>query len=361
MTPRKLARELRDYPATSFICLIWIAIFAAMTYCELADRSRFLTPARWLLLGFPGGDRFGDLTLGGLGQGQIWRLITCNFIHFSLIHLGLNLLAMYQLGSMVEEWYGSYQFLLIYAVLGGGGNLVSALIRYGMGSSANVHSGGGSVIIMGLVGMCAVVGWRARDRWGKTLSRLMMMFLLLTAIMGILLPGYIDNWGHAGGAMVGAPVGLADRRLLANRSKPSAWGMGMVAGLIMASCGAAQYIDDLRADPVRRQRDAIARSERLVKAAHDLTFMSRLLERGGGLDGVHEDLRILEQILDGPARAEISGLRTLVEGARNRPLSGEEKQQLEGRLERAIREVRQDYLLQQRRLRELPRTGRARR
>ena len=103
-----------------------------MTYHELADRNPFLTPSRWLLLGFPGGgDRFGDLTLRELGQGQVWRLITCNFIHFSLIHLALNLLAMYQLGSMVEEWYGSHQFVFIYALLGVGA--IWSRPRSGMG------------------------------------------------------------------------------------------------------------------------------------------------------------------------------------------------------------------------------------
>ena len=102
-----------------------------------------------------------------------------------------------------------------------------------------------------------------RDRWGKSLSRLMTLFLVLTAIMGILLPRYIDNWGHAGGALVGAPLGLADRRLLANRSKPSAWGMGVVAGLIMAGCGAAQFIEDRREAPARRERNLIARSDQL--------------------------------------------------------------------------------------------------
>ena len=209
MTLRKLARELRDYPATSAICLIWIAIFASMTYIELADQNPYLTPTRWLLLGLPGGGgRFGDLTLRELGQGQVWRLITCNFIHFSLIHLGLNLLAMYQLGSMVEEWYGSYQFVCVYAVLGGGGNLVSALIRYGIGWNPEVHSGGGSVVIMGLVGLCAVVGWRVRDRWGKSLSRLMTLFLVLTAIMGILLPRIHRQLGPCRRCHRGRPGGV---------------------------------------------------------------------------------------------------------------------------------------------------------
>src|SRR5207248_1102103 len=81
-----------------------------------------------------------------------WRLVTCNFVHYSLIHIGLNLLAMYQLGTLVESWYGSSQLVLIYGLTGAGGNLVSALIRYGIGSNRAVHSGGGSGVILGLGG-----------------------------------------------------------------------------------------------------------------------------------------------------------------------------------------------------------------
>jgi rhomboid protease GluP len=361
MPLRKLTREFRDYPATLSTCAIWIAVFAAMTYCEFVERNAFLTPTRWLLAGFPGGSRFGDLTLRELGQGQVWRLITCNFIHFSLIHLGLNLLAMYQLGSMIEEWYGSFHFLFIYALLGGGGNLVSAGIRYGIGSNPDVHSGGGSVLIMGLVGMCAVVGWRVRDRWGKSLSRLMLLFLVLTAIMGILLPKFIDNWGHAGGALVGAPMGLADRRLMANRSKPSAWGLGLMAGLIMATCGAAQLIEDLREAPARREKLLISRSDQLMRTARNLALLGRLVEQPGESSGRGQTLESIEQVLDGPARDEIRAIRPLVEIAQTRPLRVEEKQQLEERLARAIREVRQDYVTLQRRIRELPKHGRSRR
>jgi rhomboid protease GluP len=361
MTLRKLTREFRDYPATLSTCAIWIVVFAAMTYCEFVERNTFLTPTRWLLAGFPGGSRFGDLTLRELGQGQVWRLITCNFIHFSLIHLGLNLLAMYQLGSMIEEWYGSLHFLFIYALLGGGGNLVSAGIRYGIGSNPDVHSGGGSVLIMGLVGMCAVVGWRVRDRWGKSLSRLMMLFLVLTAIMGILLPNFIDNWGHAGGALVGAPMGLADRRLMANRSKPSAWGLGLMAGLIMATCGAAQLIEDMREAPARREKLLISRSDQLMRAANYLTVLGRLVERRGDLSGSVEKLDNLEQFLDRPARDEVRGIRPLVEIAEARPLSAEEDREFRERLARAIRDVRQEYVNMQRRIRELPKRGRSRR
>ena len=52
---------------------------------------------------------------------------------------------------------------------------------------------------MGLLGLCAVAGWRSEDPDGKRLSRLMLIFIVLTAALGLIFPRFIDNWGHAGG------------------------------------------------------------------------------------------------------------------------------------------------------------------
>ncbi len=237
MILRWLAREFREFPATSVFCVSWIIVFAAMTYNHLAAGDA--PPAgRWLILGFGGGEEFGDLSLRDLDRGQVWRLVTCNFVHYSLVHLGLNLLAMYQLGGLLESWYGSYQLIFIYGLTGGGGNLISALIRQWLRSNRDVHAAGGSVVIMGMIGLCAVAGWRSRAPEGRRLSRLMLVFIALTAGLGAIFPRHIDNWGHAGGLLVGTAIGFAHRRLSARVGTPSAWGAGVVTGLIIVGCGA---------------------------------------------------------------------------------------------------------------------------
>src|SRR5271157_197357 len=106
MTLRTLAREIRDYPATALFSLIWILVFAAMVAVRMREQ-----PAaglwQFLVLGMGDGHRFGDLTIKDLAHGEIWRLVTCNFVHYSLIHILLNTLAFYLLGTMIETWYGS--------------------------------------------------------------------------------------------------------------------------------------------------------------------------------------------------------------------------------------------------------------
>src|SRR5271157_1252374 len=262
MTLRTLAREIRDYPATALFSLIWVLVFVAL----LAVRMR-VQPApglwRFLVLGIGDGHRFGDLTLHDLGRGEIWRLITSTFVHYSVIHIALNLLAFYLLGTLVESWYGAGQFVLIYGITGALGNLVSALIRFAIGSGRNVHSGGGSVVIMGLIGLCAVMGWRSRTARGSDLGWQMSKALGLTVLLGIAFPRYIDNWGHAGGALVGFLLGLMHRWFLRQYSRPAAWGMGVLMGLVIVGCGLAQWVADRREAPLRR--DASLRTELYVR------------------------------------------------------------------------------------------------
>ncbi|MFO0908382.1 MAG: rhomboid family intramembrane serine protease [Isosphaeraceae bacterium] len=105
----------------------WIVVFVLM----LVDQyqvGRGLSVAE-LILGLRNGHRFGDMTLQELVSGEIWRTLTSTFVHYGLLHIGLNLYAFYQLGCLVESWYGAGQFLGIYVVTGGGGNLLSGLVR----------------------------------------------------------------------------------------------------------------------------------------------------------------------------------------------------------------------------------------
>ena len=80
-----------------------------------SPRAFYPSWTRLLVLGIGDGHRFGDLALQDLAHGEYWRLITSTFVHFSVLHLVLNLIAMYQLGTMVESWYGSLSLSLYMA------------------------------------------------------------------------------------------------------------------------------------------------------------------------------------------------------------------------------------------------------
>src|SRR4051794_35145285 len=160
--PKRMLREIlddaRDFPATMALGAVWVVVFVTMVVGRLTTGP--LPSLQDFLLGNVGGAHsYGDMTLNEIFRGEVWRVVTCTFVHYNVLHVGMNLYGLYHLGCLVESWYGSAQFLAIYLVIGGGGNVVSALIRHARGLEPRMHSGGGSTVVLGLVALCAVVGW----------------------------------------------------------------------------------------------------------------------------------------------------------------------------------------------------------
>jgi rhomboid protease GluP len=349
MTLRGLAQDFRQFPATMILCTSWILIFAAMVVCHIGEDPSWTWSS--LLLGVSCGHRFGDLALNDLAHGQVWRLLTCNFVHYGFLHIGLNLIALYQLGMLIESWYGSYQLIFIYTLTGGLGNLVSAAARWSLHSSQTTASGGGSVVVMGLVGLCAMVGWRSRSKIGRALSRQMILIIGLTAALGLLLPFLVrgvgvDNWGHAGGTLIGAMVGIAHQRLLRRSGTPSAWGVGIASSLLMIVCGLAQAGSDLAetgARTLQSQREKVAEARSTYQTL-------RLL---GGLWKTRAQSRqpiLLRLVIGlgtkldrGETRTDYRRLRSLVTRAAAGPLTAAESNEVEARLRNLQQVVRRRY------------------
>lgn len=247
------------YPATLVLCAVWAVVYLVMAWHQGALHAN---PASWLA----GGIRpqtayiFGALTSHDVQNGDYWRLLTATMLHFSLVHLAINAWVMFQLGRMIEPWYGSSLFLAAYVVIGGGANLIAAVLRPWTGQSILLQSGGGSGVICGLIALVGVVGWRSRSRFGAYMLRQMAVQLLLIGAMGWLIPN-IDNLVHAAGAVMGIAVGLADRWMLARAGRWSSRGLGLVAAGLLLGSGVAQYLDQ-RAEE-NRQRDTLIRIARL--------------------------------------------------------------------------------------------------
>jgi rhomboid protease GluP len=237
---RRLIDDFREFPATMTLGSLWVIVFALMVLVQVAQGN--VPTARQLELGLRGGHPFGELTINDLLKGEIWRPLTATFVHYGLLHVGMNLFVLYQLGPMVETWYGPWQFLGVYVATGYGGNLLSALARHFLRSDTTTASGGGSTVVLGLVALCAVVGWRSRTRTGLFLRNLMLGLLIATALLGKMVP-IIDNWGHAGGALIGAAIGFAHRTLVRTAHRPVARWIGSLAVLLLIAAGGAQFAD----------------------------------------------------------------------------------------------------------------------
>jgi rhomboid protease GluP len=233
-------------PVTTVLALSWVIIFVLLAIARA--RSGPINVWTALYGGFINTDLshgFGDVTPIGLYGGQLWRTLTATFVHFNLLHLTLNLIAFVQLGRVVESWYGSWQFLMIYVVLGAVANLAANLLRPWIAGPPGllVHSGGGSTVVLGLIGLVAVVGWRNPSEFPKRAPFWMLGILVANGILGVVVPN-IDNLGHASGAAVGATMGLFDRRLIRRAKSWRAKLAGVIALVLLITSAWTQVGQD---------------------------------------------------------------------------------------------------------------------
>lgn len=162
------------------------------------------------------------LSLGALipalvAEGEAWRLVTSAFLHSGFVHLALNMLSLYFLGSFAEVTFGRSRFLALYLISGIAGGL--AYLYFGSFSAPAV---GASGAIFGLLG--GVFGFAIRRGTFSMRNPLISQLLLLTALnlfLGATIPG-VSNTAHIGGLLGGlvfgylmAPTVYSQKKLVA--------------------------------------------------------------------------------------------------------------------------------------------------
>ena len=133
-----------------------------------------------------------------IASGQYYRLFTCMFLHGGLLHVALNMYALYCIGPLIEQVYGRYKYIFIYILAGIG----SSLLSYKFSDSVSI---GASGAIFGLMGAALIFGYKMRERIGKNFVREVITVLIVNLIMSISIPN-IDLYGHLGGLIVGSII-----------------------------------------------------------------------------------------------------------------------------------------------------------
>jgi rhomboid protease GluP len=276
MTDRRLPHTWVTYAV--------IALNLAMFGFELARGVDPVSPTAQQVL--DAGANFGPLTT----DGQWWRIATAMFLHFGVIHIGLNMVCLWQ-GRVVENLYGRAPFAVIYLLAGLAGS-VASLARHPLTVSA-----GASGAVFGVYGgFAAFLVLRRRylpaDVW-QTTARGIGTFVVISLVFGLSVPN-IDLTAHVGGLVGGFAVGaamLVQRGRADASTRPYRPGPGRTAAIALA--GLAVIAGGALAIP--RAQDPAAMLQKFGQVETKVLDKAQDLERRSR-EPDHDDARLATEL-----------------------------------------------------------------
>jgi GlpG protein len=221
---RQVALAVKLRPSTSVLRPVTGALIAACFVVFFASsmgndengltRFLFIIPVE----SEPGGIRYYP-ELSSLTDGQIWRLVTPIFLHFSMMHIAGNMMWLFYLGNMIESRRGALRFSLLVLVIAVLSNVGQFYLGHAMLSQGHLSFrlspafGGMSGVVFGLFGY-VWMKMRFDPNLGMALNpQSFFLTLMWFAFCFTGLAGPIANAAHAIGLIVGIAIGAA----------PAAW------------------------------------------------------------------------------------------------------------------------------------------
>jgi membrane associated rhomboid family serine protease len=217
--PRIVARPAGNAIVTKVLVALNVAVY-------------LITAVQGNGLNAPGGKLFTDWALFGplVAQGDWWRLVTAMFLHASIAHIALNMVALVYIGRPVEEYLGSFRYALLYFVSGLAGS-AGALVADPRGVTV-----GASGAIFGILGAMLIIEWTQTGRFGGAAASLIAINLVFNfAYNGA--GGNISIGGHIGGLIGGILVTLAFARWGRGHAAYGKLGVAGILGLVAVAVG----------------------------------------------------------------------------------------------------------------------------
>ncbi len=92
-----------------------------------------------------------------VNHGQVWRLVTSDYLHWSTWHIFLNMLGLYFLGRPLERVWGGKKFFAVYTIAGIFGSVFYLALTWTGWLPTNAVAAGASGCVLGLLGAAAVL------------------------------------------------------------------------------------------------------------------------------------------------------------------------------------------------------------
>jgi len=178
--------------------------------------------------------------------GQWWRLVTSMFLHAGLMHVALNMWALWEAGRIAERLFGHGTFAMVYLAAGLLGSLAS------INWQQDLVGVGASGAVFGVYGALLAALALRRDLLplsvAKQMTTSMAVFVAYALINGFGKTG-IDNAAHLGGLLAGALLGAG---LVASSQRMWASVAATVALLGMGAARAVEMAEPVRDEPAFR-------------------------------------------------------------------------------------------------------------
>ena len=193
----KLDFEAKKTPVTTAIIAINIAVFVIMYSMEKINP---ISPGHNDVFIKWGANRIFETVE------EPWRLFTCAWLHFGLLHIACNMYFLHALGRLAEKLIGPRFYVLIYIFSAFTGSLASLIWN-----EAPVTAVGASGAVFGVVGMIGAFLLTRKNEVPpmafKNLKNNMLQIVVLNFLIGVSVPA-IDNAAHIGG-LIGGFIGAA--------------------------------------------------------------------------------------------------------------------------------------------------------
>lgn len=181
-------------------------------------------------------------------QGEVWRLVMAIFLHGGLLHIGMNMFVLKDLGPQLEEVYGSARYLFLYVATGVLGFAWTTtwdwmMLARQLSPSNELFreylqifppSIGASGSLMGLLGLAIAITTVRGGAYMQMVRGQLLRSLGLILVVGFIVPG-IDNAAHIGGFASGFVLGrmFTDRGPASGPERKRAYTLGWTGALIV--------------------------------------------------------------------------------------------------------------------------------
>lgn len=194
--PISTGQLIRRLPVTTGLIGLNVLVFMVMVLKGVSP----IHPTTQQMLDW--GAQFGPFTF----DGQWWRLFSSMFLHYGIVHLGLNMWCLWTWGLLAESLLGRWTYLAAYLATGIGADLLSLAwnpLRVSAGASGAIFGLAGILITSLYFARLAV----PRDQL-RGILRSVVVFAGLNLAIGLSMK-IVDNMAHLGGLVTGLAIGLA--------------------------------------------------------------------------------------------------------------------------------------------------------